>query len=152
MTSSAAAGAVHGAGGLLPHIPQVSVPVFAAVTGVGITFLLYCVLTSNKVFRHLRRLGLSILTAMVFAAAGVGYVDHVHHARLVANSAGPHSSVMSALLSAWGFGTLIVTIPVFVVATWFTRRRAARLGGGLRLRRARAVREFPGVPLGGWPE
>ncbi len=137
----------------LGGIPPVSVPVFTAVVSVAIVFLLYCVLTSNKVFSHLRRFGISCLTAMVVAAAGVGYVDHTHHARLVAKSAtGTGSSVMGALLSAWGFGTIVLTILFFLVATWFTRRRAARFGGGLRFRGG--GQEFSPVPRQTvrWPE
>ncbi len=155
MKGSAAGHAAQAAHGL---IPQVSVPVTAAVAGVGIAFSLYCVLTSNRVFRHLRRFGISCLTAMILAAAGTSYINHIRHARIVASSAGPGSSVTGTLLSAWGFGSLILTIPVFLLATWFTRRRSARLGRGLQSRRAPARSQIPVLPMlpgadeGGWIE
>jgi len=121
--------------GLLPQLPF---PLYATILGLLIAGALYCALTSNRIFRHLRRLGISILVAMAIAGVGVGYVNHIHHARIAAGSAAPGGvSVTNTLLSAWGFGSLVLTIPIFLLATWVVRRRAARLGRGMRPRRGR---------------
>lgn len=148
-------------------IPPVSIPVFVAVLCVVVVFLLYCVLTSNRIFGHLRRAGISILSAMVVAAAPVGYIDHVHHGRLVATAAtGRAVPVLDELFIAWGFVTIVLSIPFFLVATWFVRRRQRRFSGGWQTRGAgqrqagprsrvgSGYPDFPPVPqeMSRWPE
>lgn len=139
MNTTAAGHATQAGHGLLPQLPF---PLYATVLGLLIAGALYCALTSNKIFRHLRRLGISILVAMALAGVGVGYVNHIHHARIAAGSSAPGGvSVTNTLLSAWGFGSLVLTIPIFLLATWIVRvvvrRRATRIGRGVRPRRGR---------------